>query len=243
MSEHDAKHLQGNPGPHVLAPMVVERRPGIPPVARNLTNVQSYLERPQAPSNPKSAAHASSIRPGRVLRERLSTSRSTTRREAGSEGPHLENSTPSGIYADLTRARREEAADRRGARGVELEWIVADGSRAGSFLPSSRAPRSWRSCSATFADPRRRPGQPDARAGDAEVPGSSRRIPARARSDSARTRALRLLAEMLVGGTQSMANWWTSNPEAPREQMVAIAMDFAWLGLERLSRGERWPPG
>jgi AcrR family transcriptional regulator len=56
-------------------------------------------------------------------------------------------------------------------------------------------------------------------------------------------RALRLLAEMLVGGTQSMANWWTANPEAPREQMVAIAMDFAWLGLERLSRGERWPPG
>jgi AcrR family transcriptional regulator len=57
-------------------------------------------------------------------------------------------------------------------------------------------------------------------------------------------RALRLLAEMLVGGTQSMANWWTAHPEAPREQMVAIAMDFAWLGLERLSRGERWsPPG
>ena len=55
-------------------------------------------------------------------------------------------------------------------------------------------------------------------------------------------RALRLLAEMLVGGTQSMANWWTANPEAPREQMVAIALDFAWLGLERLSRGERWPP-
>jgi AcrR family transcriptional regulator len=53
-------------------------------------------------------------------------------------------------------------------------------------------------------------------------------------------RGLRLLAEMLVGGTQSMANWWTANPEAPREQMVAVAMDFAWLGLERLSRGERW---
>ncbi len=56
-------------------------------------------------------------------------------------------------------------------------------------------------------------------------------------------RALRLLAEMLVGGAQSMANWWASNPEAPREQMVTIAMDFAWLGLERLSHGERWPPG
>ena len=57
-------------------------------------------------------------------------------------------------------------------------------------------------------------------------------------------RALRLLAEMLVGGAQSMANWWANNPEASREQMVEIAMDFAWLGLERLSRGERWsPPG
>jgi AcrR family transcriptional regulator len=56
--------------------------------------------------------------------------------------------------------------------------------------------------------------------------------------------ALRLLAEMLVGGVQSMANWWTENPKVPRAQMVEIAMDFAWLGLERLSRGERWsPPG
>jgi AcrR family transcriptional regulator len=52
--------------------------------------------------------------------------------------------------------------------------------------------------------------------------------------------ALRLLAEMLVGGVQSMANWWTDHPEISRTQMVDIAMDFAWLGLERLSRGERW---
>jgi AcrR family transcriptional regulator len=53
-------------------------------------------------------------------------------------------------------------------------------------------------------------------------------------------RSLRLLAEMLVGGAQSMANWWTEHPDAPRSQLVEIAMDFAWLGLERLSRGERW---
>jgi AcrR family transcriptional regulator len=57
-------------------------------------------------------------------------------------------------------------------------------------------------------------------------------------------RSLRLLAEMLVGGAQSMANWWTDHPETSRAQLVEIAMDFAWLGLERLSRGERWsPPG
>lgn len=57
-------------------------------------------------------------------------------------------------------------------------------------------------------------------------------------------RSLRLLAEMLVGGAQSMANWWIEHPETARAQLVEIAMDFAWLGLERLSRGERWsPPG
>jgi AcrR family transcriptional regulator len=55
-------------------------------------------------------------------------------------------------------------------------------------------------------------------------------------------RTLRLLAEMLVGGAQSMANWWTEHPEALRSHLVEIAMDFAWLGLERLSRGERWSP-
>jgi hypothetical protein len=53
-------------------------------------------------------------------------------------------------------------------------------------------------------------------------------------------RSLRLLAEMLVGGAQSMANWWTDHPETPRSELVALAMDFAWVGLERLSRGDRW---
>jgi AcrR family transcriptional regulator len=67
---------------------------------------------------------------------------------------------------------------------------------------------------------------------------------ARALDSAEDRRALRLLAEMLVGGAQSMANWWANHPETPRRQMVEIAMDFAWLGLERLSRGERWsPPG
>jgi AcrR family transcriptional regulator len=63
---------------------------------------------------------------------------------------------------------------------------------------------------------------------------------ARALDQGGSETALRLLAEMLVGGVQSMANWWADHPEVSRTQMVEIAMDFAWLGLERLSRGERW---
>jgi AcrR family transcriptional regulator len=51
---------------------------------------------------------------------------------------------------------------------------------------------------------------------------------------------LRLTAEMLVGGAQSMANWWTDHPDVSREHMVEVAMGFAWLGLDRLGAGQRW---
>jgi AcrR family transcriptional regulator len=65
---------------------------------------------------------------------------------------------------------------------------------------------------------------------------------ARALDSAEDQRGLQLLAEMLVGGVQSMANWWADNPEASRASLVEVAMDFAWLGLDRLSRGERWSP-
>ena len=52
--------------------------------------------------------------------------------------------------------------------------------------------------------------------------------------------AIRVLAQMLVGAVQSVANWWAEHPEVAREQAVEVVMDFAWVGLERLSAGERW---
>jgi hypothetical protein len=55
-------------------------------------------------------------------------------------------------------------------------------------------------------------------------------------------RAIRLLAQMLVGAVQSVANWWADHREVPRDQIVEMVMDFAWLGLDRRSRGERWTP-
>jgi AcrR family transcriptional regulator len=52
--------------------------------------------------------------------------------------------------------------------------------------------------------------------------------------------AIRMLAHMLVGAVQSVANWWAEHPEVARAEAVEMVMDFAWLGLERLSAGERW---
>ena len=65
---------------------------------------------------------------------------------------------------------------------------------------------------------------------------------ARSRDEGEGDEAIRVLAQMLVGAVQSVANWWTEHPEVGRERAVEMVMDFAWLGLERLSAGERWPP-
>jgi AcrR family transcriptional regulator len=64
----------------------------------------------------------------------------------------------------------------------------------------------------------------------------------RVQSEADRDQTIQLLAQMLVGAVQAVANWWADHREVRRERLVGIAMDFAWLGLERLSSGDRWPP-
>jgi AcrR family transcriptional regulator len=60
-------------------------------------------------------------------------------------------------------------------------------------------------------------------------------------SDATRRGRIQMLAQLVVGSVQSLANWWADHQEVSRDRIVEITMDFAWVGLERLSRGERWP--
>ena len=55
--------------------------------------------------------------------------------------------------------------------------------------------------------------------------------------------AIEALAHQIVGSTEALATWWADHPEVSRERAVAMAMDFAWIGLERISEGRRWIPG
>ena len=48
-----------------------------------------------------------------------------------------------------------------------------------------------------------------------------------------------MLAQQLTGAMQSLALWWDDHPEVPRQALVDSAMDFGWLGLERVRDGER----
>jgi AcrR family transcriptional regulator len=55
-----------------------------------------------------------------------------------------------------------------------------------------------------------------------------------------RDRLMQTVAVQMVGAMQSLADWWDLHPDVPKEELLAIAMDFAWIGQERLSGGERW---
>jgi AcrR family transcriptional regulator len=54
---------------------------------------------------------------------------------------------------------------------------------------------------------------------------------------------MEMIAQQQIGAIQSLADWWGEHREVPRERVVAMAMEFAWVGLDRLSAGERWALG
>jgi AcrR family transcriptional regulator len=48
--------------------------------------------------------------------------------------------------------------------------------------------------------------------------------------------------EVIRGALQALALWWYEHRHIPRAQIVAIAMNTIWTGLERVQRGELWMP-
>ena len=56
-------------------------------------------------------------------------------------------------------------------------------------------------------------------------------------------RRARLLVPLLHGSLFSMISWWLEHPDTDREHAEAMALDFIWLGLERVRQGERLERG
>ena len=61
-------------------------------------------------------------------------------------------------------------------------------------------------------------------------------------SDAAAEAVLEMTWEVLRGVLQRLAMWWSEHPAVPREQVVTVAMNFIWIGLERVQAGEAWRP-
>ncbi|REE94707.1 TetR/AcrR family transcriptional regulator [Thermomonospora umbrina] len=59
---------------------------------------------------------------------------------------------------------------------------------------------------------------------------------------AANERRARLLVPLLYGSIISMVSWWLEHPETPRARAEDMAVDFIWLGLDRIRSGERVRP-
>ena len=67
-------------------------------------------------------------------------------------------------------------------------------------------------------------------------------VEATAQADPLAPLAVEMVAQQLVGAMQSLADWWDQHAEVRREILVKVAMESAWLGLDRVRQGERWTP-
>jgi AcrR family transcriptional regulator len=47
-------------------------------------------------------------------------------------------------------------------------------------------------------------------------------------------RPIEMHAALLSGAVQSLANWWHDHQDVPRAALVDRAMEFCWIGLDRL---------
>ena len=151
------------------------------------------------------------------------------------------------LYGELIARNARDLTQRvAGAlSGVEVESTaerLATGLEAFfAFVEERRA--AWRMLFRDPSDPEsaavldRMVGQVTAEVDGADLAGPGRARPhARAR----RTSRCGCWPRCSWAGRSRWRTGGRDHPDTPRAELVAIAMDFAWLGLERLSRGERW---
>ena len=118
--------------------------------------------------------------------------------------------------ADRRRSNSAWSADRRvpGVRGRARQRV--DGADAERQRPRDRRLSARAAGRATGA-------LADLLAGD----------PSAARSGLDR-KELEQLAEIIAGGAEALANWWSQNPKAERAELVSLMMGFVWSGFDRL---------
>jgi AcrR family transcriptional regulator len=59
---------------------------------------------------------------------------------------------------------------------------------------------------------------------------------------AATERKVRLMVPLVYGSLFSLVSWWLEHPDTPRDRAESMAVEFIWLGLDRLRTGERLVP-
>jgi AcrR family transcriptional regulator len=132
--------------------------------------------------------------------------------------------------ADLLEDRISRAvsaggpADERLERAVNafLEF-VADGSNA------------WRVLALHVSDPELADYQRRLRARATDALAGLLATDPRSSGNGLSRAQLEQLSEVIVGGAEALANWWSQNPRAERGELASLLTAFAWSGFEQLT--------
>ena len=68
-------------------------------------------------------------------------------------------------------------------------------------------------------------------------------VKARDADRARREEGIAMVAQMIVGSAQSLANWWADHQDVPRHRLVQMAMELLWRGLDHMRVSENLPEG
>jgi AcrR family transcriptional regulator len=131
--------------------------------------------------------------------------------------------------ADILEQRLRTAAGASGPADARLERtvhafldFVADGSNA------------WRVLTLHVSDPELAEYQRGLRTRATDALAGLLASDPRASGNGLSRAQLEQLSEVIVGGAEALANWWSQNPRAERDELARLLTAFAWSGFEQL---------
>ena len=93
---------------------------------------------------------------------------------------------------------------------------------------------AWTVLTLNVSDPELRDYQRELRARATGHLADMLAVDPRAASSDLDRAGLEQLAEIIAGGAEALATWWSQNPRAERVELVSLLVGFVWSGFDRL---------
>ena len=142
--------------------------------------------------------------------------------------------------AELYRAAVDRSAEILEDRLTHRRWRIRPGrgaarARVDAFLEFvSDGSNAWRVLALHVSDPELAEYQRKLRTRATGALAGLLAADPRASGNGLTRAQLEQLSEVIVGGAEALANWWSQNPRAERAELASLLTAFAWSGFEQL---------
>jgi AcrR family transcriptional regulator len=131
--------------------------------------------------------------------------------------------------AEILEERISSAAGAAGPPGERLERAV------NAFLEFvSDGSNAWRVLALHVSDPELADYQRRLRSRATDALAGLLATDPRSAGNGLTRAQLEQLSEVIVGGAEALANWWSQNPRAERPELASLLTAFAWNGFDQL---------